>query len=200
MARRSDHTREQLNRMALDAARAIVERDGLRGLSTRGIAGAIGYSPGTLYQLFADLDDLICNMNADTLEALIEACRGVDLDQGAETSLLALAGRYIGFVEANASRWNAVFEHSLPAGRDYPERYRDAVAALLGMAERCVAGLFTPEDETARHHHARVMWASLHGITSLAVSGKLAETESAEAMAASLARHYLAGLRALQRP
>ena len=45
MARRSDHTRDELRRMALDAARAIVEEDGLRGLSTRRLAKAIGYTP-----------------------------------------------------------------------------------------------------------------------------------------------------------
>ena len=44
MARRSDHTREQLHRMALAAARAIVTKEGLRGLSTRRIAKKLGYS------------------------------------------------------------------------------------------------------------------------------------------------------------
>ena len=70
MARRSDHTREELRRMALDAARAIIESDGLRALSTRRLAKAIGYTPGTLYQLFEDLDDLIIEVNVETLDAL----------------------------------------------------------------------------------------------------------------------------------
>ena len=38
MARRSDHSREELYDMALDAARRMAERDGLRGITSRGVA------------------------------------------------------------------------------------------------------------------------------------------------------------------
>ncbi len=95
MARRSDHTRAELHDMALGAARSIVTADGLAGLSTRRVAKAIGYSAGTLYQLFADLDDLIFHLNATTLDALFAACRGADLDASPESALTELARRYI---------------------------------------------------------------------------------------------------------
>ena len=44
MARRSDHSREQLADMAVAAATALAERDGLRGVTARGIAREIGYT------------------------------------------------------------------------------------------------------------------------------------------------------------
>ena len=74
MARRADHTREELHRMALDAAREIVDAEGLRGIKARKIMDKIGYTVGTLYQLFDDLDDLIVHMNTETLDALYEDC------------------------------------------------------------------------------------------------------------------------------
>ena len=70
MGRRAEHSQDQQRRMALDAARAIVVRDGLRALSVRSIAARMSYAAGTLYQLFADLDDLIIVMNCETLEML----------------------------------------------------------------------------------------------------------------------------------
>ncbi len=196
MARRSDHGREELHRMALDAARVIVARDGLRGLSTRRIAKEIGYTAGTLYQLFTNLDDLIAQMNADTLEALLEACAGVDTEGGPEAALQQLAARCIRFVGEHPKLWNAVFEHTLPDGRTLHERHIAAVTRLHGLTETALAPLFPPGMEDRRLHEARVLWASLYGIASLAVSGKLAQAETPEDMAGSLATNYIAGLRA----
>ena len=59
MARRSDHSRDELKALILDCAREIAEEEGLRGLTARRIATEIGYAPGTIYNLFSNLDDLI---------------------------------------------------------------------------------------------------------------------------------------------
>ena len=67
---------------------------------------------------------------------------------------------------------------------------------LLGLAETALAPLFPPGKENRRLHEARVLWASLYGIASLAVSQKLPEAETSEDMVASLAASYIAGLRA----
>jgi AcrR family transcriptional regulator len=58
MARRSDHSRDELYNLAMTAARDIVRREGMAALTARGLATAIGYSPGTLYNLFDSLDEL----------------------------------------------------------------------------------------------------------------------------------------------
>ena len=80
MARRSDHSREELYDMALEAARQIAEKEGLRGLKARRIARDIGYTIGTLYNLFEDLDDLIVHLNGRTLDDLYQAFVRVKLD------------------------------------------------------------------------------------------------------------------------
>ena len=81
MARRSDHSRPELTRLALDAARGIVVKDGITALSGRKIASEIGYTVGTLYQIFDDMDDLVERMNAETLAHLYDHCRqGEDRD------------------------------------------------------------------------------------------------------------------------
>ncbi len=67
---------------------------------------------------------------------------------------------------------------------------------LLGLAETALAPLFPPGKADRRHHEARVLWASLYGIASLAVSRKLPEAETPEDMVASLVANYIAGLRA----
>jgi AcrR family transcriptional regulator len=181
--------------MALAAARDIVEKDGLRALTTRGIAAEIGYSAGTLYNLFEDLDDLIVHLNGRTLDALYDALSDLRPDREPETAVRVLAEAYIRFTSDHPRLWNVLFEHRLPEGRLLPEWYHEKVARLLGLLERALAPLFPAGREADRHHSARVLWSSLHGICSLEVTGKFVATESVTAMAETLVDTYVAGLR-----
>jgi AcrR family transcriptional regulator len=181
--------------MALDAARDIVGVDGLKGLSTRRIAAAIGYSAGTLYQLFEDLDDLVIHMNAETLDALYQACRNVDLSGEPEAALRELANCYIRFIGEHPKRWSALFEHQRPE-RPTPGWYDDRISKLLGLAENVVRPLLVKDGQFSARHHARVLWSGLYGIASLAGSQSLAKEETPEALVRSLVENYVAGLSA----
>jgi len=200
MGRRSDHTRAELYELVLGAARELAETDGLRGVNTRAIAGRIGYSPGTLYNHFANLDDLIVHLNARTLDELYEACAGVAFEDGPEAALRALARRYIGFVSAHPNLWAAVLEHGLPGGADMPSWYGVKALKLLGLAEQAIAPLFPPGREAERAHSARVLWSGLYGIRALAGTGKQPRSESMTALVDTLIEVYVKGLRAAPAP
>ena len=70
MGRRSTHTPQQLRELILDAAQDIIQVQGLAGLSAREIARRIEYSPGTIYNMFENLDDVVLHVEARVLEAL----------------------------------------------------------------------------------------------------------------------------------
>ncbi len=195
MARRSDHTRDELYEMALAAAREIAEKDGLRGLTARRIAREIGYSPGTLYNVFEDLDDLIVHLNGSTLDTLYEALENIGLDDDPAIAVRALTEGYIRFVRDHPKLWSILFEHHLPDGRLLPNWHHEKIMRLLALLERALAPLFSPGREDLRHHSARVIWSSLHGMVSLEIGGKLVATESVEGMADSLVTNFVAGLR-----
>jgi AcrR family transcriptional regulator len=199
MGRRSDHSREELRSLALRAAEKIVEREGLRGLSTRRVASRIGYTVGTLYNLFEDLDDLVVQLNGRTLDDLGEALMAPLPAVPPEEVLLVMARRYSAFVHAQARRWNLLFEHTLPPGRDLPPWYNEKLGRLLGLVAKALAPFFDPGQEAARLEAARVLWASLHGICSLAAADKLPGEGSTEAMVQSLVANYLDGLRSSRR-
>ena len=195
MGRRADHSREELYEMALSAAREIAEEEGIDGLTARRIADKIGYSPGTLYNLFDDLDDLIVHLNGRTLDRLYEALATAPGSNDPETDLLALAQHYVAFTRANARLWNLLFEHHLPGDKPLPERHHQKIARLLGLMEGCLVPFFGPGQEAERIHTARVLWSSLHGMCLLETVKKLIPGDSIEAMTASLVKNYLAGLR-----
>ena len=117
------------------------------------------------------------------------------LDDDPEVAVHALAKSYIRFASDHPKRWSVLFEHRLPDGKELPEWHREKVVRLLGLLERALAPLFPHGQEGERHHSARVLWSSLHGICSLESGGKLVKTESVEAMTDSLISNYLVGLR-----
>jgi AcrR family transcriptional regulator len=195
MGRRSDHSREELRAMVMTTAERIAEAEGLHGLGARKIMREIGYSIGTFYQLFENLDELIVALNGRTLDELYEECSSAAREGGPETRLSALADHYIRFAREHAKRWSILFEHRLPDGAALPAWHYEKILRLLATLEAAMAPLFLTGQEAERLHTARVLWSSLHGICSLEASNKLAETESVEAMSETLISNFLAGLR-----
>jgi len=180
--------------MALAAARGIVKKDGLRGLTARGVAREIGYSIGTIYNVFENLDDLIIHLNATTLDQLYEMATSAPVEKDPEAALRTYAQRYIAFTSDNQRLWNAMIEYQRPEHQVRPAWYDAKVMRLLSLLEETVAPFFGPDEETLRLHNARVLWSSMHGICSLAQRGGLHPTESAVGLADTLITHYLAGL------
>ena len=195
MGRRSDHSRDELYAMALAAAREIAEEEGLRGLKARRIAREIGYTVGTLYNVFENLDDLIVHLNGTTLDALYESCAQAPLEDEPEAALRTLARAYISFTSSHPNLWGMLFEPTAPHGEQLPDWYHEKVRGLLGLTERALASFFPVGQEEQRYHSARVLWSGLHGICSLARAGALPKSESETAMANSLITNYVAGLR-----
>ncbi len=199
MGRRSDHTREELHELALAAAQDIVRTGGLRCLTARGVTREIGYTIGTFYNLFENLDDLILQLNASTLDRLYRAVTSEHVEPGPEAALRAYARRYITFTGKNQKLWGAVFEHRLPNGQDRPDWYETRVLRLLGLAEEALKPFFRPGEEAERLHNARVLWGSLYGICSLAQSGSLPPTESATGFVDTLISNYIDALKKRRR-
>ncbi len=197
MARRYDHSREELRGLALVATRTIVAHDGVGALSTRKVAKEIGYSVGTIYNLYENLDDLIVHLNADTLDRLFSDLDAVATQGVPETDLLSMAEAYIAFTQRNLNLWNSLFDHHLPPGQELPDWYAPKVERLLSLIERIIAPEFTAAEVQECRNAARVLWSALHGICSLASGEKLdiVASQSANEMTALLVGNFMAGLR-----
>jgi len=186
-----------LRERLIDEAEAIIAAGGLGSLTARSLAARAGCAVGSIYNAFKDLDDLILAVHARTLDRLGEtlaAEHGRPLDPQAK--LLALAERYIAFIERNPHPWLALFEHRLPEGRAVPAWYQAKLNALFAIVEEIVDPLVAG-DPGARRREARILWASLQGICSLGVTDKLdlVSDESVRRLATSMVSTHVAGLR-----
>jgi len=196
MARRSDHSREELREMALSAAEQIVVDHGYEGLSARKVATAIGYTVGTLYLVFENIDDLILNINARTLDRLHAKMTELKAKPGeARDYLLQLGQVYIRYANDDPHRWAMVFEHRFAEDREVPAWYQEKIARMFSVVEEGLAPLAEHRPKKEITQAARAIWSGVHGICILALMDTLgiAGVESAQELTRSLISNYLKG-------
>lgn len=172
MARRNDHSREELKHMAIMAAQNIIAHEGFAQFSARRVAREIGYTIGTIYNIFGNHDEFILHINARTLDDLtrfITEQQKQGLDSHGQIRHLALC--YVEFATTHSARWNILFEHKLPEGTELPAWYAQKIAHLFALVETPLFALIHNHD-TAKSA-ARTLWASIHGICALGLNGKL---------------------------
>jgi len=196
MARRSDHSREELREMALSAAEQIVVDHGYEGLSARKVATAIGYTVGTLYLVFENIDDLILNVNARTLDRLHAKMTELKAQPGeARDYLLQLGQVYIHYANNDPHRWAMVFEHRFAEDREVPAWYQEKITRMFSVVEEGLKPLAKQRPRQEVTLAARAIWSGVHGICILALMDTLgiAGVESAQELTRSLISNYLKG-------
>lgn len=196
MARRSDHSREEIRDMALEAAEQIILEEGHDGLTARKVASEIGYTVGTLYLVFENLDDLVMHINARTLDRLHELMTDGDIQGLApKDRLLRLGQIYIHFAYGDPHRWALVFEHRLADDRDMPDWYREKVMHVFAVVEDALKPLAPRRSKRDISQASCALWAGIHGICILGITQKLGSTgeKSVLKLAKSLILNYLGG-------
>jgi AcrR family transcriptional regulator len=196
MARRSDHSREEIQGMAIQAAIAILSREGLQGLSTRKVAAAIGYTVGTLYLVFKNLDELILHVNAaalDELRAVMEAALIKDKDPQAQ--LQAMAHAYLCFAREHFARWSLLFSHRLPEEVELPSWFHDKVRILFALVAKPLQQINPNLNELEYQQATHLLWSSVHGVCELGLNDKLTlgGEIQAEDLIDALVKNYLKG-------
>jgi AcrR family transcriptional regulator len=140
----------------------------------REVARRIGYTVGTLYLVFLNLDDLIVHLNERTVRELRHSLDAVNRKASKPAERLRLlAAAYVGFALLHTDRWRLVFEHRLPDGQKAPPTYRPQTAAVFALVVENLR-LCLPRGTTGTPEEiAATLWSSVHGICILAVNAKL---------------------------
>lgn len=195
MARRSDHNKEELEQMIFNAALELIETEGLIGLSARKIAAKISYTPGTIYSFYENLDELIFKINAETLEQIYEALEHCSNKSKSDTKTIRdLAKCYLTYAIDNHNRWKVLYEYAHPTGK-LPEWYQSKIDKIFSLLESKINEVCKNSKQSKTH--AQILWASLHGIAILALSGRLdtVKNKSALNLVDEFCTIFLAGIK-----
>jgi AcrR family transcriptional regulator len=172
MGRRNDHTRKDIKAMAINAGLEIIEEKGYSGLSTRKVASKIGYSVGTLYNVFENFDDIVFHINAIILKELyFYVEENLNRQQGVE-AIKKIGASYIDYSIESSNKWNALFEYQRPPESEVPRWYLEKVNKLLTVPEQYLIPMFGGDEETAKKV-SRILWGGIHGICSLGLTHRL---------------------------
>ena len=165
----------EVREAVIAAAAKALESRGLEGAKARLIAQRAGISVGSIYNLFGDLDDLVRVVNGRTYDELhaietgaLENARSQNLRP--REQMLALAKAYLEFVEAHQVRWLAVLAFNRGQSDAPPRWYLEKELALFGIIENAISTFPKAKSSTVRRLNARALWASIHGIVTIAVA------------------------------
>ena len=188
MGRRSDHSRDELEALILATAASVLAEAGLAGFSAREVARRIGYSIGTIHNVFGSSDRLITTLNTQSF-CLWTAYLRERLDAAPEGERIpALIDGYFGFARTHPNLWTAIYDHRLPPDMTLSEADQQARGMLTEIVIAEVANaLRCPVDEQVAAL-SRSLIATVHGHCAFAISGAWALMGEAAPEVAALTR------------
>lgn len=200
MARRNDHTREELRELILESACKLVASHGAEGVTARAIAKDIGYTPGTIYNLYVSMGDIYLHMNARTLDLLADTLLAVTPEKDARSAIKAMAYRYMQFAQSYLARWQLLFNLQVTEGRDDVDWYHEKVEAMFEPLEKAVQACLPDRSAAQLKIAARMLWASVHGLCVLQGVDKLSllgKSQPSNRMVDEMIDVFIAGQKAL---
>lgn len=195
MARRSEHTLEEIKTMVMNAAENIVIQEGYSGLKVRRIAMDIGYTVGSIYMVFNNMTDLVIRLKAKILDDLIAELDLIPEQQDSQLELLQLGKTYLQFATAHFNSWSMLFEHRLPDDKETPDWYQEKVNINIQRVEKLLSQLAEHVPPKQVNAAAKTLWFSLQGLCILSLEEDMnaADVTAAEANVVLLVRNFLCG-------
>ncbi|UVO51150.1 TetR/AcrR family transcriptional regulator [Sphingomonas sp. SUN019] len=187
MGRRSDHSREELEALILATGAALMAEVGLARFSAREVAKRIGYSIGTIHNVFGSYDRLVMAINTQTFGLWAEHLR-LHFEQASDDRIAVLVEGYFSFARANVHRWSAIYGHHLPDEMALPEADRAARGVLTEIVVQEVARALGRVPDEAVAALSRSLIATVHGHCAFAISGAWALMGEAAPEVAALKR------------
>lgn len=146
---------------------------GFSRFSAREVAKRIGYSVGTLTNVFGSYDGLVVAINTRTFQAWA-AHLEARLAEGPADRIAALVEGYFSFAQDNFNLWAAIYDHRLPPGTPMPEEHAQQRGGLMDVVIREVAAALPPGATDAAPRLARSLVATVHGHCTFALNGSFA--------------------------
>jgi AcrR family transcriptional regulator len=188
---------DQIRSMVLHAAETIIREEGFQALTVRKIALDIGYTVGTIYMVFTNMNDLAQHIKGRTLDQLSNQLQQRLVTEASdEQKIHDLAMTYWQFAEQNQNCWRMIFEwpgDSVPA----PDWYQEKVEQMFFYVETLFRNLMPGKPVDQARLAARTLWSSVHGVSILAMTGypQGIDADQAQQQLMLLVRHFVFGWR-----
>ena len=183
----------------LSAAKAVLEREGIAGLTIRRVAQRAELSPMALYRHFADKDALLDALMQDGIAAWENTVRGIRAKDPLEW-LRALGEAHLDFALREPHRYDAAFFLPAPAARRFPDDVAAGRSPALAMAMARIDQLKAEGRVCAKPtvEIALAMAAFGQGFISMHRANRFASEKQFKALYRATLRHFLDSLTSSQ--
>ena len=194
MARRREHSQEEIKTMILDAAEQVVITQGFSALKARHIAKEIGYTVGSLYMVYSNMADLVMHIHARTFDEIAVQLQKTPLS-AAETTMESLALVYMNYCAQNFKRWRYIFDDRLLAGAVIPNWYQRKINQVYAPFELQLTQLKPELDALEINTTALAFFAGVHGICAISLSptSDKDNIKQVETTVLILVKHFMRG-------
>lgn len=195
MARRNDHSKEELNKLIFTTAKKIVQKKGYGELSARKLADKIGYTAGTIYSFYKSLDDLIMHINASSIDEIYNLLSRELNSCKKEKQIQIITNVYMNYSLKNHNLWELLFDYRYKKDFQLAKWYQEKVQKTFDLVTKAISHYCLTEKKSK--NLARVLWASLNGIIALASRNKLStvDSDSLEGLSQDFVENFTKGLK-----
>lgn len=146
---------------------------GFLRFSAREVAKRIGYSIGTIYNVFGTLDTLLIAVNTRTFGLWVDHLAR-HLAAPSEDRIATMVEGYFSFAAQNPHLWMAIYDHRLPHDMAMPDGDAHERARLTQMVEAEIAAALGDVMGPPVARLTRSLVAVVHGHCSFALTGTFA--------------------------
>ena len=157
-------------RLIVATARTLAEREGWDAVTTRRLSTEIEYSQPVIYKHFASMEDLMDAVALEGFGELADTLGAARRDGPPREALGRVARAFKAFADGNPALYDAMFSRSTRLQFGAAESPAALVAGFAELRQAIVDSIATdPDVETL----TEVIWAALHGLTTLARGERL---------------------------
>lgn len=175
MAGKVQARRQALRDKLIDIAEETIARDGLDAIRARDLAREAGCAVGAIYNVFADIGEIVIAVNGRTFRKLgkavaaaVKAAPDNPVDQ-----LIAMSNAYLQFAVDNPRLWRSLFDIQMSTEQDVPAWYLEELGQLFGNITRPLIRLFPEMSDSELDLMTRTLFSSVHGIVLLGLENRI---------------------------
>ena len=193
--------KDNIQENLIQTGRQIVEEKGVEFLTARKLSEASGYSVGTIYNQFTNMDNFILIQNYLTLDALYNRLKEVKNDF-AYDRLNDYVSVFVKFVMENSNFWFMVYKfHLNQSERSFSVTYLRRISKMVMLIKEAFKDLYPALNNVKRHACVQVLWITLFALSSLLTTNSLKTYSKIDEtkICSFLLNTYLTGIKFLEK-
>lgn len=192
--------RENIRPSLLKTGRMLVEEKGPEALTARKLSEASGYSVGTIYNQFANMDRFAEALNLETLEDLYGRMKRIRPEKNAYKNLNSWLDCFVSFVLENVNRWFLLYNFHLRTAMLSSE-YKEMIIKISRLWEPSFNAVYAWLNPRKRRLARQVLWLSLFALSSFLATNTIDNLRmvNKKSVCKLLMNTYLAGVAVLKK-